>query len=82
MPRDWRRLTQSELAVALKRTCIREVERARSELNKLPALQRHIVAIAPKWPGLAHGGSPRVLALAAAQAGELFIPLRHRHYFE
>lgn len=81
MPRDWRELTQSELALALKRTCIREVERARSELNKLPALQRHIRAVAPDWPGLAHGGSPRVLALAAAQAGQLFIPLRHRHYF-
>lgn len=81
MPRDWRELTQPELAVALRRTCIREVERARSELNKLPGLQRHLLAIAPSWPGLAHGGSPRVLALAAAQAGELFIPLRHRHHF-
>jgi hypothetical protein len=81
MPRDWRQLTQSELAVALMRTCVREVERARSELNNLPGLQRHILTITPNWPGLAHGGSPRVLALAAAQAGELFLPLRHRHHF-
>lgn len=63
-------------------TVRRAVNTARSALGRNDALNEHARKIQHDWPGLARGGSQRTLALAAVRSGELFIPLRHRHFFE